>query len=158
MTWFEWIILVWLGIAILLGWRAGFIFTAGNLLGFIASLWVSKQYGGRVAEWVGGGAWGTVLSSLGLILIVTKLGGVLAIIINKFAKISFIIPFVKTFNRLLGAILSFVTHGMVAALIAFLVNSIILEKLITQPWTKVLVSVGSLLASALPSTVQTYLL
>lgn len=158
MTWFEWILLAWLGIAVLIGWRGGFIFTAGNLLGFIASLWVSKQYGGVVAEWAGGGAWGSVLSSLGVVLVVTKLGGIAALIIDKFAKITYIIPFVKTFNRLLGAALSLVTHGLVASLIAFLVNSIILEKLITQSWAKALVSAGSLLAGALPSTVQKFLL
>lgn len=158
MTWFEWILLAWLGIAILIGWRAGFIFTAGNLVGFLVSLWVSKHYGGVVAEWAGGGAWGSVLASLGVVLVVTKLGGLIALVVDKFAKISYIIPFVKTFNRLLGAGLSFATHGMVAALIAFMVNSIILEKLITQPWAKVLVSAGSLLAGALPSTVQKFLL
>lgn len=158
MTWFEWILLAWLGIAILIGWRAGFIFTAGSLLGFLASLWVSKHYGGLVAEWAGGGAWGSVLSSVGVVLVVTKLGGLAALIIDKFAKITYIIPFVKTFNRLLGAVLSLVTHGLVASLIAFLVNSIILEKLITQSWAKGLVSAGSLLAGALPSTVQKFLL
>lgn len=157
MTWFEWVLIGWLILAALLGWRAGFIFTAGNLLGFFVSLWVAAHYGSTVAGWVGNGAWGSVLSSLGIVLVITKLGGLVAVLIDKVAKITFIIPFVKTFNRLAGIILSVITHGLAASLIAFLVHTIVLEKLITQFWTYGMVSLGGLLAGALPTAVQRFL-
>lgn len=157
MTWFEWILIGWLILAVLLGWRAGFIFTAGNLIGFFVSLWVAAHYGSTVAGWIGNGPWGSVLSSLGIVLVITKLGGLIAVLIDKVAKISFIIPFVKTFNRLAGIILSVITHGLAASLIAFLVHTIVLEKLITQFWAYGMVSLGGLLAGALPTAVQRFL-
>lgn len=157
MTWFEWIVIAWIVLAVLLGWRAGFIFTAGNFLGFLASLWVARHYGQTVASWFGSGAWSSVLSALGIVLVVTKLGGLLAVLVDKVVKITYIIPFIKTINRLAGVVLSTLTHLLAASLIAFLVNTIILEKLITQPWSKLMVSVGGLIAGALPNVVQKYL-
>lgn len=157
MTWFEWVLLGWLVVAILLGWRAGFIFTAGNLIGFFVSLWVAAQYGGIVAGWMGNGAWSSVLSSLGIVLVITKLGGLIALLIDKIAKITFIIPFVKTFNRLAGVVLSLVTHALAASLIAFLVHTIILQPLITTWWGNAMVSVGGVLAGVLPNAAQRFL-
>lgn len=157
MTWFEWILIGWIILAALLGWKAGFIFTAGNLIGFFVSLWVAAHYGSTVAAWLGNGAWSSVFASLGIVLVITKAGGLLALLIDKIAKITYIIPFVKTFNRLAGVILSVITHGLAASLIAFLVHTIILEKLITQPWAYGMVSLGGLLAGALPNAAQRFL-
>lgn len=157
MSWLEWVLLAWLGLAALLGWRAGFVFTAGNLVGFFVSLWMTRKYGSHVAQWVGGGPWGYILACVGVVIVVTKLGGVLAMLLDKIVKVAFIIPFIKTFNRLLGGLLSVATHLMIASLVAFLIHSIILEPLVTQPWTKAMVSLGSLLAGALPHTLQRYL-
>lgn len=154
MSWFEWVLVGWLVAAVLLGWRAGFIFTAGNLIGFFVSLWVAARYGATVSGWVGNGAWSSIFSSLGIVIVITKIGGLIALVVDKIAKITFIIPFVKTFNRLAGVVLSLTTHLLAASLIAFLVHTIILEPLITQPWSSLMVSLGGVLAGVLPNAAQ----
>lgn len=154
MTWLEWIMIAWLAVAVLIGLRAGFIFMAGNLIGFVASLWVAHRYGETVAGWLGNTPWSYIIAVIGIVLVVTKLGGVAAMIVNKIAKLSFIIPFVKSINRLGGAVLSVLTHGMIVSLLAFLTTQIIVEPLITQPWSRFLVMIGGFVAGVLPTALQ----
>lgn len=154
MSWLEWVIIAWLVAAALFGWRAGFVFTFGSLVGFGASLWAARMWGATVAGFLGGGPWSQVIASIGIVLVVTKLGGLAATILNKIFKITTIIPFLGLINRLGGIVLSVATHVLLSSLVVFLVTRIILAPLATQWWSKQLVFLGGMVAGLLPSAVK----
>jgi uncharacterized membrane protein required for colicin V production len=84
----------------------GFVYKAGNLIGLILGIWVASRYMPVVSGWFGGGVGASISAFFILLSLTSKLFSIIAWLIDKAFSIVRIIPFVTTFNRVLGAVLS----------------------------------------------------
>lgn len=105
MNWLDIVLLVWLLVALVMGTRAGFVYAAGRLLGLILGIWLAGRWTPNLASAFGTNTVVTVVIFLVLLSLLTKIGGLLAWIADKFFKILTIIPFLKTFNKVFGGVL-----------------------------------------------------
>lgn len=105
------ILLIILGGFVLFGLWFGLIHTLGALLGTVVGALIAGHYYLPFADWLGNffGHTNTVkiISFIIIFVIANRLIGLIFYIIDKIFKIFSILPFLKTINRLAGAILGF---------------------------------------------------
>ena len=119
--------------AILLLILAGFVFyglffglirTAGSLVGVIIGAWAAGQWYLNFYTWTenlffGHANLGKVISFIIVFVLVNRLVGLVFVILDKFFHLISIIPFLKTINRLTGAIFGFIEGGLVLGLLLY---------------------------------------
>lgn len=116
MHWLDIVLIVWLAASLISGARAGFIYKLGTFVGFIAGVWLSSRWTPEIAPSFGSGPVVTVVVFLVMVSLVSKLFGLAAWIVDKVFKVIAIIPFLKTFNRVLGGLLGvFITMFLISA-------------------------------------------
>ncbi len=124
MTIFDFILLfIWAGF-LFYGFFFGFIRTLGSLLGVIVGAWLASLFYLDFFNLIdpvffGLDNVGKVISFLIVFIIITKIVSILVVIADKTFDIISIIPFLKTINRLLGAVLGFVEGVVVLGLIIY---------------------------------------
>lgn len=105
MHWLDIVLLVWLLVALVMGTRAGFVYAAGRLIGLIVGVWLAGRWTPQLSSAFGTNTVTAVIIFLVLLSLLTKLGGLLAWVADKFFRILTIIPFLKTFNKVFGGVL-----------------------------------------------------
>ena len=108
MFWLDIIFIIWLACSALGGFKMGFVYKLGSLIGLIISIYLAVRWTPGVIEYFGWGVFATITVFLILLSLLSKLFGIIAWGIDKIFHIAYIIPFLKTFNRLLGAALGVV--------------------------------------------------
>lgn len=99
------------------GFWFGFIHMLGSFLGILAASVIAGKYFEVIAlklSFLFGGfdSLGKIVTFIIIFILVTRLVGLLFFVINKIFKIVSIIPFLKTINRLVGAVLG-IAEGLV---------------------------------------------
>jgi membrane protein required for colicin V production len=136
---FDIILLLTLSGFVFYGLFFGLVKTAGNLLGFFIGLWIAINFYLPVFDWIKSLFFGNII--LGKIIcffVIYALANRLVVlgfgILNKIFNLLSIIPFLKTINRLGGAVLGFIEGGFLLGVILFtMTNNPILAK-IFSPW------------------------
>ena len=127
LTLFDLFLLLILFVFVASGFVAGLIQKVGNILGMILGVWFAGQYftefGGWLDQYIPGDE--RVAKIVGFIIIfvlVSNITGLIFLLLNKIFHLISIIPFLKTFNRLLGAIFGFAEGVLVLSLVIFIIN------------------------------------
>lgn len=121
---FDVVLLIILAGFVFYGLFFGLIRTLGSLVGIVAGAWLASRYYLAVFDWAenlffGYGNLGKVVCFILLFVIINRLIGFGFSLLNKAFNIIAIIPFLKTINRLAGAILGFIEGGLVLGLILY---------------------------------------
>lgn len=120
------ILLILVGGFTLAGFWLGLIHTAGSLFGTIVGSFVAGQYYTYLAGWLGGifGESNTisVISFIVIFILVNRAIGLIVHLIDRIFKIVSIIPFLKTINRLAGAILGFIEGVLVIGIFLYVAS------------------------------------
>jgi membrane protein required for colicin V production len=127
MTIFDGVLLVILCGFIFYGLFFGLVRTLGSLFGLVIGAWVASHFYLQVYSWVSNLFFG--YTSLGKVtvfvitfLIIDRLVGfAFSLLDSAFTAIS-IIPFVKTINRLAGAVFGFIEGGLILGLILYITS------------------------------------
>ena len=102
----------------------GFIHTLGSLLGTVLGVFLASRLIDPVYEaygWLlGGGAVGKVIMFVILFVLISRLVGLMFWFLEKTFNLLKIIPFAKTINRLLGAVLGFLEGVLVVAVVVYI--------------------------------------
>lgn len=122
---FDIILIIILAGFVLKGFRLGLIEGIGSLIGIIVGLLVAANYYVGLAdslEWVfmGSQTVAQIICFLLIFIVVNRLIATIFWIFDKMFKIIAIIPFLKTFNRLLGAALGFIEGVFVIGIVLHL--------------------------------------
>ncbi|MDD5251219.1 MAG: CvpA family protein [Patescibacteria group bacterium] len=117
-------ILVMLGCFVLAGLWFGVIHMIGAVVGFFLGAWAAGHYYEAGAAWLtpfigGNGNLAKLIVFCFIFLLVGRLVGVIMHLIDKIFRIVAIIPFLKTFNRLLGAAFGLVEGTLVLGLAVY---------------------------------------
>ncbi len=126
MSIFDTILIVILSGFVFYGLFFGLIRTLGALIGAIIGAWVASHYYLSLFELIQGAFlgldnFGRILSFLIVFSFTQKVVGLAFSLIDKTFNLLSIIPFLKTFNRLGGAILGFLEGSLVIGLFLFLI-------------------------------------
>jgi len=157
-------LLVVLGGFILLGFMSGIIHMIGSLIGLVVGAWVSGHFYGLAAQyilpWVGGNAnLANIIAFVLIFIIINRLFGIVIFAADKIFKVIAIIPFLKTFNRLLGAVFGLIEGTLVLGLAVYFASRFPFTAAFTtalqgSQLAKPLYAVGLVLAPLLPQAVR----
>ena len=105
----------------------GLIRTLGSLLGAVIGLWLTFIFYLTVFDWVknlffGHDLSGKIITFIILFTIINRLIGFIFALLDRTFDLLSVIPFLKTINRLAGAILGFVEGGLVLGLILLYIS------------------------------------
>lgn len=128
----SWISANWLDLALLL-FMAGFVFyglffglikTVGSLAGVVVGAWGAGRLYLIVFAWAknlafGHDDWGKSISFLVCFIIIDRIVCLLFALLDRAFHFVSIVPFLKTINRLGGAVLGFIEGGLVLGLMLY---------------------------------------
>ncbi len=134
MTLFDLILILIVFGFVWFGFWFGLIYALGGLAGLIVGAAVASRYYDEVARWIvfiiRNENLAKIISFLILYIVVNRLVGFVFFIIERIIKPITNLPFLKTINRLGGAILGFVTGALTVGLILYFLTKVPLEWLI----------------------------
>lgn len=121
---FTFIDIILIGIVIVFvvsGFVMGLIQGIGALIGLAAGFWAAMNYFNALGDWLtpiflGHSIWAHVIAFLLIFILVNRLIGLAFWLIDKAFKIISIIPFLKSINRLGGAILGLIESVLICGL------------------------------------------
>jgi len=158
------VLLVVLASFILSGFWFGIIHMVGSLVGVLVGAWAAGHYYETltpwISPWVGGNLnLARIIGFFILFVIVNRLFGVIVFIAEKIFKVIAVIPFLKTFNRLLGAAFGLIEGTLVLGLAVYFASRFPFTaafemSMRTSELAKALYNVGLILAPLLPQAVR----
>ncbi|MEK7102871.1 MAG: CvpA family protein [Patescibacteria group bacterium] len=116
-----------------LGFVRGFIQEVGSILGLFVGFFVAGKFAWPVAHYIRGGfaqypAIADVLSYIAgfflVFLVVTFIFGILVKTVDKLFNLFAILPFLKTINRLGGALVGFLEGALLIATLLYMLTSL----------------------------------
>jgi membrane protein required for colicin V production len=130
-----WISANWLDLVLLL-FMAGFVFyglffglikTVGSLAGVVVGSWAAGRlyllvYGWAKSLAFGHEDWGKSVSFIVCFIVVDRIVCLLFALLDRAFHFVSIVPFLKTINRLGGAVLGFIEGGLVLGLMIFVIG------------------------------------
>lgn len=127
MTIFDAILLIFLAGFVFYGLFFGLIKTIGSLAGVVVGAFIASRFYIPVFYWAedlffGYENLGKVITFIVLFTVVNRIVGLVFALIDKTFGLISIIPFLKTINRLGGAILGFVMGGLILGLILYVAS------------------------------------
>jgi len=136
---FDVILLILLSGFIFYGFFFGLIRTIGSLVGVIAAAFLASRFyleffGYFVKFFFGYNNLGKVLSFLILFSLITKVVSFLFSLLDKVFGLLSIIPFLKTINRLAGAIFGFIEGALALGLILYVSSRYALINTLFGSW------------------------
>lgn len=104
----------------------GLIRTVGSLVGIIGGIWLTSRLYLYVFSWFsylffGHETLGKIITFLVLFVLINRLICFLFALIDRMFDIISIIPFLKTINRLAGAVLGFIEGALVLGLVLYII-------------------------------------
>ncbi|MBI5621759.1 CvpA family protein [Candidatus Falkowbacteria bacterium] len=160
---FDLILVIILGGFVMFGFWFGFIHTLGSLLGIVAGAFVAGHYYQGLASWGsfiwGGGDLGYVIAFMIILIFVNRIVGLLFYVVDRIFEFLTIIPFLKTIDRLAGALLGFLEGAFTLGLVLFFlsrypVNEWLSGQLVASTIAPWLVGMAQVLAPLLPEILR----
>lgn len=157
------VLLIALGGFMLAGLWFGVIHLIGSLVGLSLGAFVAgrfyPQFAVVVALFAGEGNLAKVISFILLFIVTTKLIGLAFHLLEKVFNFVAVIPFLKTFEHLLGAVLGLIEGILILGLAVYFAGKFPIasasEGLLAGSWmARLLNIIGGLLAPLLPKAVQ----
>ncbi|MEI6510484.1 MAG: CvpA family protein [Candidatus Uhrbacteria bacterium] len=117
------ILVVIIGLFVLFGFLFGLVHTLGSLIGTILGTVITSRLidpaFAKFGSFLGGGAIAKIVLFIFIFLVISRLIGLLFWVVEKVLGIFAMVPFAKTFNRLLGAAFGFVEGVIVVGVVLF---------------------------------------
>ncbi len=128
----DWIIIVWLALAFVVGIQAGLIYRLGHLIGLMVGIYLAGKYYDVVAGWFGSSPWSKFIVFQFILSGISMLGGYAAVLFNKVFSFVSWMPFLKTANRFLGGVFGVLTQAMIISVVLYFVSKINISIVVTQ--------------------------
>jgi len=141
------------------GFRFGFIQSIGALIGLIIGTFFAVFYYNALANfalplYLGNLKIAQIISFILILILISQLVGFIFYIINKIFNIIAIIPFLKTFNSLLGGIFSLIEGILILGVILYLFGNYFQHFLINSSLAPILIKIANVLISFFPAELK----
>lgn len=142
-----------------LGWKKGFLRSVGSIVGLVLAAVLASRYYVDVGSWFGGTNFSNVIAFLLIFSITSKLVSLLFWILGKIFKLISIIPFLQSFDRLLGAIFGLVEGVFVLSIFVYFmskypINDWLTSSLEVSVVAGVLLKIGIIFVPLFPETLK----
>lgn len=164
MTLLDLCLIIALGGFVLAGFWFGLVHMVGAFVGLFVGIWAAGRYEGAVAAWLAGlFGWNEnlihIVAFILIFALVTRLFGIALWVVEKVLGIFHVIPFVKTFDRLLGAALGFIEGVIAVGLFVYFAarfpwNDAFTAALAASTYAPKFLAAGSLFAALLPAAIR----
>lgn len=152
-----------IAIFIFKGLKLGLIEAVGGIVGIIVGIILANQYYPGIAEWLSGFVKSPLVAGVGgyilAFIIINRLVALGFWLINKMFNIVAIIPFLKSFNHLLGGLFGFIEGVLILGIAFYLLTLVPFGEKLLPPDTNSkfapqLISVGKLIDPFLPDSLK----
>ena len=156
----DYVLLVLLLVMALLGLRRGFLQGVGRLVGLIIAFVVATHFALVLGQFLGHNNWGYFIAFVIIFGLTIKLVSLAFWILGKVFQIISVIPFFRSFDRILGFLLG-LTEGIITLsamtffLAKFPVNEWLLEQMFGSVVVAVLLKISSVYMPLVPDTIKT---
>lgn len=134
------------------GFALGLVQVVGGLVGIIAGAWISSTFyrplGAAIGQYFPGRGAGDAAAFVILFVLVNRASAAVFFVINRIFRLLSFIPFLKSFNRLLGGIFGLLEGALLLGIVVRVV-----EHFSAFPWVATIVS-RSLIAGWLLALVE----
>ena len=164
MTILDFILLIIIFFFTFSGFWFGLVHALGALLGTVAGVLIAGNYFEQLQKiiqplFMKNENLAKIVAFLIIFVIVDRLVGLVFWLINKIFKVLSIIPFLKTINRLAGAVLGFLEGAIVLGVVLIMIGkfpfaNFIIPAIQTSNVAKWLIHIGKILAPLLPELVK----
>jgi uncharacterized membrane protein required for colicin V production len=125
MNWFDIFLIVVLFIFTWKGFRAGLVGAIGGFFGVIFGIWAASHYMQQIGAWIMNVADFNneyLATIIGFLAIFVAVNIAVSIIVSVINRVFHIIPFIDLINKLLGAIVGFVTGALAVSSIVYIMS------------------------------------
>lgn len=152
-----------LGIIILIGFwglKKGFLQSLGSIVGLVLATIIASRFYPTVAGWFGSTNFSNVLSFIIIFGLATRIVSLVFWVLGKVFRLITILPFISSFDRLLGLILGLVEGILVLAVILtfalkYPINYWIIEQMSLSVVAGVLLKIGMFSLPLFPEALKT---
>ncbi|MCX6784490.1 MAG: CvpA family protein [Candidatus Komeilibacteria bacterium] len=157
------LILIFLGVFVFKGLKLGLIEAVGGIVGIILGIILANHYYPGVAEWLGGFVKSGLVAGVGayilVFIVINRLVALAFLVLNKVFDLVAIIPFLKSFNHLLGAIFGFIEGVLILGIAVYLITLLpfgqkLLPSETTSKFIPKLLAVGQMISPYLPDALK----
>jgi len=143
----------------LLGFKKGFLESLGSIVGIIAAAIIASRFYPSAAGWFGGSNLANIIAFIVLFGLAIKVVSLLFWIFGKIFRIITILPFISSFDRLLGFILGFVEGIFILAIILNFVlkyplNDWMIWQMSISSAARVLLTIGGVFLPLFPEALK----
>ncbi|MFA6410406.1 MAG: CvpA family protein [Candidatus Buchananbacteria bacterium] len=164
LTILDLILILVLFLFIAFGFALGLVETIGALVGVILGAWAAGAYYEPMGAWLepfllGNGNLARIVAFILVFTIINRLIGLVFWFVNKIFNVVTLIPFTKSLNRFLGAILGLLEGVLVLGLILYFVSRFIsadwlISVLASSKMAIILIDISSILTPLLPELLK----
>lgn len=166
LTILDLVLILILFLFIAFGFAMGLVQAIGALVGIVVGTWVAGQYYEALGAWLepillGQALTARIIAFIVIFTLANRLVGILFWFINKVFNIISIIPFAKSLNRLLGAILGLVEGVLALGIILYFISSLPIvdwfgDILIGSKVAQLLIDLSAILVPLLPDLLRQF--
>jgi len=155
----DYILLAFILVWALLGMKKGFLMSLGSMIGLVLAVLVASRFFPIVSGWIGGTNFSNIIAFIIIFSISIKLVSLVFWILGKIFEIVTILPFISTFNRLLGLILGLAQGIFVLSVLTYFVakypvNDWLLWQMSISPVADVLFKIAMVFVPLFPEAVK----
>lgn len=147
------------------GFVAGLLSAIGSLVGIVVGTWAAGAFYGEVANWLtpiflGNQATASIVAFILVFTLVNRGIGLIFWLLNKLFGIISLIPFTKSLNRILGAILGFIEGVLATGVILYFISHLPIagdflnNAIATSPIAQLVIWVAGILVPLLPEILR----
>ncbi|MFA6428327.1 MAG: CvpA family protein [Candidatus Buchananbacteria bacterium] len=146
------------------GYAVGAIQTFGGIVGLALGVFAAGQWYEVVAGWLspffmGADNWALIVAFVLIFIIIDRVVAIIFALLNKAYDLISFVPFLKTFNRLIGAVLGLVEGALICGLLIFIsarypVNEWLSSEIVASPVAAWVVSLTNVVLWLVPEAVR----
>ena len=155
----DYILLGIIAIIALLGFKKGFLESLGSIFGIIIAAIVASRFFPDVAAWFGGSNFSNVIAFIIIFGLAIKIVSLLFWALGKIFQVITVLPFISSFDKLLGLILGFVEGIFILAIIShfllkYPLNDWLMWQMSISVVAKVLLTIGTVFVPLFPEALK----
>ncbi|MBI2984775.1 MAG: CvpA family protein [Candidatus Kerfeldbacteria bacterium] len=164
MSWLDWLLLLTLFSFVWGGFWTGLIQSIGGVVGLLVGVIVASHYADQFGQvltpvFAGQEVWASIAAFFLLFLLVTRLIGLLFVLVNRIFNLVAIVPGMKLVNRLGGAAFGFLEGAlflgvMLQYAVRLPLGPRLSEAIAESSWAKMLMTVAAWLVPLFPPALK----
>ena len=156
----DYILLATILIWAVFGFRKGFLQTLGSLIGIIIAVIIASRFYPILSAYFGSTNVSDLLAFITIFGISIKLIGIIFWVFGKIFEVVTVLPFISSFDSLLGAVLGLVQGIFMSGIVLYFlskhpINEWVIDQMMNSPISAVLLKITYIFVPLFPEAIKT---